>query len=203
MKLAEIEWDVLRGALASLVVVLAIGAVAVGVTDYHTQQLARDNKTFQAALNQIRDRYNVAVQERALIDQFLPQYRKLEKDGFIGDENRLDWIDLLRTQAVRHRILGLSYDVKPRAVEVPPANLNIGEFQLYGSEMKLRMNLLHEGNLLGLLRVMDEQSAGVFHLRACSIERAQREIIMDSRGGNLIASCTLVWHTIRFGAASS
>lgn len=203
MKLAKIEWGVLRGALVGVVVVLAVGAVLVGVTDRHSNQLARDNKKYQVALNHIRDRYHVAVQERLLIDKYLPQYVKLEKDGFIGEENRLDWIDLLRTLAVRHRILGLSYDVQPRAVEAPSSNINVGEFQLYGSQMKLRLSLLHEGNLVALLHDLNEQNAGVFHVRSCRIERAQREIVIDSRAGNLTAACTLVWHTIRSGEVSS
>lgn len=203
MKFADIEWGVLRGALIGFGVALAIGALLVGITDYRVHQLAADNSQYQAALNQIRDRYNTAVQERQLIEHFLPQYRQLEKVGFVGEENRLDWIDLLRELAVRHRVLGLGYDVQPRVPVAPSANINVGEFQLQGSEMQLRLSVLHEGNLLGLLQDLSVQNAGVFNLRSCTIERTQREIAISSETANLTAVCTLVWNTIQPGAAPS
>jgi len=203
MKLADIEWGVLRSALVGFGIVAAIGAVLVGITDYRVRQLAADNSQYQAALNQIRDRYNTAVQERQLIEHYLPQYHKLEQAGFVGEENRLDWIDLLRQLAVRHRVLGLAYDVQPRAAITPPANMNVGDFQMQGSEMQLRLSLLHEGNLLGLLQELSEQNAGVFNLHSCTIERTARDIVISSQQANLTAVCTLVWHTIQPGAAPS
>lgn len=203
MKLADIEWNVLRGALMVFGIVVAIGAILVGATNYRVHLLADENKSYQAALNQIRDRYNTAVQERQLIERYLPEYRKLEKVGFVGDENRLDWIDLLRQLAVRHRVLGLAYDVQPRNAIVPPSTLNVGEFQLQGSEMQLRLSVLHEGNMLGLLQDLSTQNAGIFSLHSCSIERTQRDIAISSQTANLTAICTLVWHTIQPGVAPS
>ncbi len=197
MKLAEIEWPVLRGALTGIAIAFAVSVTAVGATHYYVSGLAAENSQFQTALNQIRDRYVAAIQERQLVEHYWPLYRRLQTNGFVGEENRLNWIDLLHLMAAKHRVLGLSYEVLPRALAVPNQNINTGEFQLQGSEMILRLDLLHEGNLLALLQDLSMQNAGIFNLKSCSIDRVQPEIAISSAAANLSAQCKLVWHTIQ------
>ena len=203
MKFADIEWPVLRGALIGVALALGVSILTVGATHYYVSGLAAENHQFQTALNQIRDRYVAAIQERQLIERYWPQYRQLQANGFVGDENRLNWVDLLRTMAAKHRVLGLSYEVLPRAVAAPDQNVNTGEFQLQGSEMVLRLDLLHEGNLLALLQDISIQNAGIFNLKSCSIDRVQPEITISSSTSNISAQCKLIWHTIQPPAAAS
>ena len=203
MKFADIEWPVLRGALIGVGIATAVSATAVGATHYYVSGLAAENSQYQASLNQIRDRYVAAIQERQLVERYWPQYRQLQANGFVGDENRLNWIDLLHTMAAKHRVLGLSYEVLPRAVAAPNPNINTGEFQLQGSEMVLHLDLLHEGNLLALLQDLSTQNAGIFNLKSCTIDRAQPEITISSAAANISAQCKLIWHTIQPPAAAS
>ena len=197
MKLADVEWPVLRGALIGVGIACAVSAATVGATHYYVSGLAAENSQFQASLNQIRDHYVAAIQERQLIERYWPQYRQLQAGGFVGDENRLNWVDLLHTLATKHRVLGLSYEVLPRAVAMPNQNVNTGEFQMQDSEMTLRLDLLHEGNLLALLQDLSIQNAGIFNLKSCSIDRAQPEITISSSASNVSAQCKLIWHTIQ------
>ena len=203
MKLSDIEWPVLRGALIGVGIAAAVSAATVGATQYYVSGLAAENSQYQAALNQIRDRYVAAIQERQLIERYWPQYRQLQANGFVGDENRLNWIDLLHTLAAKHRVLGLSYEVLPRAVAAPNQSVNVGEFQLQDSEMTLRLDLLHEGNLLALLQDLSMQNAGIFNLKSCTIDRLQPEIVISTASGNISAQCKLVWHTIQPPVAPS
>ncbi len=203
MKFADIEWSVLRGALIGFGIALAVSGASVSASQYYVNHLAQENSQFQAALNQIRNRYVEAIHERQLIDQYLPAYRKLENAGFIGEENRLNWVDVLRAMATKHRVLALTYDVQPRAPVVPDADINVGEFQLLGSEMTLRMNVLHEGNALDLLRDLAEQNAGVFNLKSCVIERLEPDIVLNGSASNVTAQCRLVWHTIKIDGVQS
>lgn len=203
MKLSEIEWPVLRGALSVLAIACGMSAATVGATQYYVNGLAAENMQFQNALNQIRDRYVAVVQERQLIDRYWPRYRQLQANGFVGEESRLNWIDLLHVMAAKHRVLGLSYEVLPRALATPDQNVNTGEFQLQGSEMILRLDLLHEGNLLAFLQDLSTQNAGIFNLKSCSINRAQPEIAISSSAINVSAQCKLIWHTIQPPAAAS
>ncbi|MBI3775787.1 MAG: hypothetical protein HY273_09595, partial [Gammaproteobacteria bacterium] len=102
MKFADIEWPVLRGALIGVGISCAVSGATVGATYYYVSGLAAENNQYQAALNQIRDRYVIAIQERQLVERFWPQYRQLQANGFVGDENRLSWVDLLHTLAAKH-----------------------------------------------------------------------------------------------------
>ena len=203
MKFADIEWSVLRGALIGVSVACTVSAATVGATHYYVSGLAAENSQFQASLNQIRDRYVAAIQERQLIERYWPPYRQLQADGFVGDENRLNWVDLLHTLAAKHRVLGLSYEVLPRVVAVPNQNVNTGEFQMQDSEMILRLDLLHEVNLLELLQDLSTQNAGIFNLKSCTIDRSQPEITISSSTSNVSAQCKLIWHTIQPPAVAS
>lgn len=203
MKLGDIEWPVLRGALIGVSIACVVSAATVSATHYYVSGLAAENSQFQASLNQIRDRYVAAIQERQLIERYWPQYRQLQADGFVGEENRLNWVDLLHILAAKHRVLGLSYEVLPRAVAVPNQNVNTGEFQMQDSEMTLRLDLLHEGNLLELLQDLSTQNAGIFNLKSCSIDRSQPEITISNSTSNVSAQCKLIWHTIQPPAAAS
>jgi len=203
MKFADIEWPVLRGALIGVGIACAVSAATVGTTYYYVSGLAAENNQYQAALNQIRDRYVAAIQERQLIERYWPHYRQLQANGFVGDENRLDWIDLLHTLATRHRVLGLSYEVQPRALAAPNPAVNTGDFQLQDSEMTVRLDLLHEGNLLALLQDLSTQNAGIFNLKSCTIDRTQPQITISSSSSNISAQCKLIWHTIQPPAAAS
>ena len=203
MKFTDIEWPVLRGALIGLAVAIAVSAATVGITDYYVSGLAAENSQYQTSLNQIRDRYVAAIQERQMVERYWPPYRQLQASGFVGDENRLNWIDLLHLMAAKHRVLGLTYEVLPRAVAAPDQNVNTGEFQLQGSEMTLRLDLLHEGNLLALLQDLSVQNAGIFNLKSCAIERVQPEITIHSSTSNISAQCKLIWHTIQPPVAPS
>ncbi|MBI3776804.1 MAG: hypothetical protein HY273_14880, partial [Gammaproteobacteria bacterium] len=99
--------------------------------------------------------------------------------------------------------LGLSYEVLPRAPAAPSQNINTGEFQMQDSEMTLRLDLLHEGNLLAFLHDLSVQNAGIFNLKSCVIDRVQPEISTSTTAPNITAQCKLIWHTIQAPAAAS
>lgn len=203
MTLSEIEWPILRNALIVFAIALGIAATAVAVTEGDLQRLRSENELNQQAVAQARDQYYTIVQERQLVDDYWPAYRKLEAMGFIGEENRLDWVDVLRDIARKHRILEMTYDVQPRAPQTLDGIADIGNFNVQSSEMSLRMSGLHEGNILDLLKDLGEQKVGLFSLRTCRFERMSESIDVGDTSPNLTATCTLVWHSIQPGAPQS
>jgi hypothetical protein len=198
--LSDIEWPILKSALIAFAIALGIAGVAVGVTESDLQRLRAENEMKQQAVVQARDQYYAVVQERQLVDEYWPAYRKLEAMGFIGEENRLDWVDVLRDIARRHRIIAMNYEVQPRAQQTIEGVADVGNFNLQSSEMSLRMSGLHEGNMLDLLKDLGEQKVGLFSLRSCRFERMTEDIAVDDTSPNLSATCTLVWHSIQPGA---
>lgn len=199
MTLADIEWPLLRNALIALALSTAAAGAAVGMTEGRLQQLRLQNQQQQQSVTQARDLYYGAVQERQLVDDYWPEYRKLEAMGFIGEENRLNWVDVLRDIARKHRVLALHYEVQPRAPQTVDGITDTGEFQLQSSEMSLRMNVLHEGNVLDLLKDLNDRKVGLFSIRSCVFERVTDDIVLHEAQPNVSANCTLVWHSIQPG----
>ncbi len=203
MTFSDIEWPILKTALIAFGVSLCVAGTAVGVTEQRLQQHRAENQLKQQAVTESRDNYYAVVQERQLVDDYWPEYRKLEAMGFIGEENRLNWVDVLRDIARKHRVLSMTYEVAPRAPETVDGIPDIGQFQLQSSEMQMRLNVLHEGNILDLLKDLSAQKVGLFSIRSCTFERLTDDITLQDASPNVAANCTLVWHSIQPGAAPS
>lgn len=203
MTFSDIEWPILKTALIAFAVSLAIAGAAVGMTERRLHQHRAENEQKQQSVAQARDLYYGVVQERQLVDDYWPEYRKLEAMGFIGEENRLNWVDVLRDIARKHRILALTYEVAPRVPENIDGVADTGDFQLQSSEMSMRMDVLHEGNILDLLKDLSEQKVGLFSIRSCTFERITDNIMLHDSSPNVAANCTLVWHSIQPGPPPS
>jgi hypothetical protein len=203
MKPADIEWNILRRPLIGFAVALAIGVSLTGYTRHQLRQLDARNTQAQSTLNEHRARYHDALSERQLIDNYWPEYRRLQAAGFIGEENRLNWVDVLRTLAVRNRVLDLRYEVQPQAPAALPDGAAGVEFQLQSSAMSLHMDLLHEGNLLDLLADLSRENVGLFNIKSCTLDRVQEDVVLQGNVANVSAKCALIWHTIQSGSGQS
>ena len=67
--------------------------------------------------------------------------------------------------------------------------------------MELDMNLLHEGDLLRFLDSLRAQRVGIFHVRNCSLSRAEKTEVLRNQA-HVTARCNLAWITARPGSAS-
>ncbi len=200
MALSDIEWPILKSALIVFAASLCIAVFSVGLTEGERDKLQTLNDAKQREVTQARNQYYEAVRQRQLVDDYWPPYRKLEEMGFIGDENRLNWVDVLREVAERNRILAMNYEVQPRAPDTVEGITDLGDFNLQSSKMTLRMTGLHEGNVIALLKDLSHQKVGLFSLKSCVFERRNENIEISNSAANLASTCTLVWHSILTGA---
>src|SRR5690606_21902331 len=135
-------------------------------------------------------------QEKETIINYLPLYRELIQDGFIGEERRLEWVDGLRNIHQQNKLFGINYTISTQEEYKPAFALNVGPFSLQRSVMKLELAMLHEGDLLTLLDALDAQQTTPFIVRDCEITRLN-EAISNNLVPNLRANCELDWLTIR------
>ena len=179
---------------------LALGAILLGVAAgvYYTDQLAigagRDLKQHEIQLKDARTRLHRSGDEKDLIVRYLGSYQQLQKRGFAGDEQRINWLDALRTTNQQVGLFGVDYDIGSQKPYPFAAALNPGSIQLRQSVMKLRFRLLHEEDLLRFLDVLARQGTGIYTVDQCSLKR------LDTRGviryqPNLAAECELAWIT--------
>ncbi len=184
----------LRGPLILLAVVLFAAAGAI----YYTHQLHLQAQTaLKQQQNQLREaqtRMQRSGDEKSIIVQYADQYRQLQQSGFIGDEQRINWLDALRAANARTDLFGVNYGIEAQQAYPYAAELNPGQLGLRQSVMKLEFQLLHELDLLRFFEALRLQNTGLFHLNQCSLRRSETTGALRYQP-NIKASCQLAWIT--------
>jgi len=156
--------------------------------------------TQQQLLSSARARKANAGLEKDLIMRFGPVYERLENVGFIGTEQRLDWVDSLRTANSEAHLYGVDYQIGQQEV-FPAASLGAAGLEMRQSPMRVKLQLLHEGDLMGFLQRVAESRRGVFMITGCSLIRIGAAVSADQP--NLSAECDLNWITVEEAATGA
>lgn len=199
MKLDQIDWGVLRNALILLVVSVAISSGLLGSSFYFWDKMDRQYQRERNALLGVRAQYQNIDEEEKIIERYLPLFRDLESKGIIGQERRLDWIDTLRQASQRVELPMLRYVIDSQSIYQPEFSVPGGTFQIYASNMRLDLGLLHEGDLNTLFADLDANATGLYTVSSCDLRRTrhQRDFIKAAGATNLKADCGLRWLTIK------
>jgi hypothetical protein len=193
------DFQALRAPLLLFLAVLIAGGAAVYYTDRLTktarQQLALQEKEMKEA----RTRLQKSGDEKDVIVRYLDSYRQLERAGFIGEEQRINWLDGLRVANQQADLFGVEYQIGAQAPYVYAAAFDPGPVALNQSVMKLQFRLLHEADLMRFLGALSRQGGGIFTVDQCSLQR------IDNRGviryqPNITADCDLAWITAKVSA---
>ncbi|MBM3342259.1 MAG: hypothetical protein FJY56_09125 [Betaproteobacteria bacterium] len=160
-------------------------------------KLSADRAVFDSQQAQLRDaqtRLQKSGTEKELIIRHLPDYAKLDALGFVGDEQRINWLDALRHANQKGGLFGINYDIAARKAYPHAATLNPGGVNVSQSLMKIKFQLLHEADLIKFFAHLAEQNAGVFLLNSCSLRRSGNTPAMRFQP-HVNAECELAWIT--------
>ena len=196
MKLAEIDWVVLRGALILLVVALIVSVTLIYGGVHFGEQMSREIGTERRQLTSVRSQYQTIDDEQRVIELYLPQYEVLAERGIVGKEHRLSWVETLKAVAEEVKVPSLRYELYPQEEYVAEFPLRQGVYKVYSSEMRLDMGLLHEGDLPVVLRELQRKATGLFTVSRCQLIRSSQLVTMQPKAKNINASCQLKWYTI-------
>jgi hypothetical protein len=152
----------------------------------HMQQQALATQTARQKLQ----RSNI---EKSLIQQHLGGYQALAARGFIGEENRLAWLEAVQQANRDAHLYGLDYSLEPRAASPAPL---AGGLPLGQSAMKLRMPMLLEDDLPRFLDALRQRASGVFRVRSCEMSRGTDVAPEASSRPGLQVECELLWFTV-------
>ncbi len=194
MKFGRSDFKRIRSSMLVALAMLFCGSLTVyyAINDRRQAQRTQANTArvlagADAKLKQVSNEES-EVKKKSLI------FNQLQERGVIGDEQRLEWIELLKDIRDRRRLLDLEYEIAPqRQIEGSSDN----DFSFYASAMKLQVKLLHEEDLERLLADLRSQAKALIMVRSCTVSRLP---IVSDEHANLLAACEIDWITLRNSA---
>ncbi|MCA1926400.1 MAG: hypothetical protein LDL16_09010 [Thiobacillus sp.] len=181
---------------APLILLLTVSIAAVAGVVWSLQQDARARASVEsqrAALAAAQARQRQGQHDARMIDAHIDAYRALVARGFIGEENRLAWIEAVQLANRESGLYGLTYTLSPRAAA--PAALAAG-LPLQLTRMTVKMPLLVETDLPRFLDALRARTPGVVRVERCTLTRLLDTGEALSPDPALEAECELTWHTL-------
>lgn len=180
-------------ALLALAMALA-GAAAVWASTRLASDVRQAHERALAARTDAQRALAGARAEEAEIAAKIDRFRHLVERGAVGTEQRLAWVELIRDARARHHLGAVDYEFSPqRPLDPLIAPPDADQLEAAGSTLRIRMPLLHEGQLIALLDDLAFNASAVVRVRECSVTRAA----VASEAEQLVADCLLDWITFR------
>jgi len=189
----------LQTPLFALAIIVLLAAGGIYYTDFLLVQaqlrLAEQQKQLKAAQVQLQR----SGDEKRIIETFLGGYRQLERAGFAGEEQRINWLDGVRVANQRTDLFGVDYQISVQRPYSFAGELNPGKLQLNESLMRVRFRLLHEEDLMRFFGTLAQADAGVFAINECNLLRIDTGGVIRVEP-HIMANCELSWITAKPGA---
>lgn len=194
MKLTTDDLPKLQIPLLALIVMVALGTGSIlfsrsqlGQSQNRLSSAQQQRKDIDSKLRQVRSEENEIRQKAAL-------FGELQSRRIVGEEQRLEWVELLESIRARHRLPDMRYEITARhALE----KVSAGQFALYASTMRLELKLLHEEDLTRLLDDLRREAPALIQTRRCDISRVQGPVAKEAPAALLQSSCLVDWITVR------
>lgn len=154
------------------------------------QTLSATQNTLQEADHQLQQARSdeTTIREKSAI------FRHIVARGILGEERRLEWIEQLNAVREKLKLINLQYELGPQQRLNSEAR---DDFVYFASPMRLRIDLLHEEDLIRFLDKLLPQSKALIHVRSCLISRLGAAPAATSPASVLQADCTLDWITLQ------
>jgi len=184
MKFGATDFRKIQFSLLAALLMCGLGAAAVlfslaqtKAADTAKTSASRERNELDSKLKQVRNEENEIKQKSS-------QFSQLQAHGVIGEERRLDWVELLKDIRSKRHLLDLQYEISPQRV----LDTSIGGgFTFYASAMRLQIKLLHEEDLTRLLDDLRTQAKALIQVKRCDVARLPRDN-GEARAGNGLAS---------------
>ena len=136
------------------------------------------------------------VRDDPAIERYVEPYLQLEHAGIVGDEKRISWIDALRTANSEVDLYGVEYQLEPQQTYAFRKEVAAESLPVNQSVMKLRLELLHEGDLMRFFQALAAQNVGRFAVNECKLQRLAVSLAVPVNQPTLKAECEVAWITI-------
>ncbi|HIJ84341.1 MAG TPA: hypothetical protein HPQ00_09065, partial [Magnetococcales bacterium] len=136
----------------------------------------------ELVIREIAVKYDAMAENIRLINTFYPRFSDFERQGIIGEEDRVSWVESVRRKGHEGRIFSLNYSVAPPEPFALPSFGKLVGPDLYASGMSIDMELLHEGEMMDFISGLQADAKGLFVVNECHIERKGKGGRLDRSG---------------------
>ena len=194
MKFLPGDLKKLQISLLVCLLMIVMGAAVVFFANGATRSAQHERVTAQAQRNDYVGKLQRVSSEESEIKEKSALFQRLQKRGIIGEEQRLEWVELLKDIRDKRRLIDLVYEIEPqRPLDVAPG----AGFTFNDSPMKVQLKLLHEEDLTRFLGDLNEQARALIQVRYCKVTRQPQGQAGTSGQANLLAECRIDWVTLR------
>lgn len=152
----------------------------------------------ESQLREARLRIQNAGEEKEMIGHYLATYQQLARSGFVGDEQRINWLDSLRMANEEARIFGVEYDIGAQKPYIYASEFNAGQLVLQESVMHLRFSVLHEEDVPRFFDALSRYGGGFFTVDQCHMRRLKAGVEKNLQfQPNLNVDCDVRWLTVK------
>ncbi|MCW8955427.1 MAG: hypothetical protein OQL09_00965 [Gammaproteobacteria bacterium] len=187
--------------ISVFMVALFISIAVISFSNLYWLSVEEDKQRADRELSTIRAKFNDALSRKKILETFEQQYTDLKAGGFIGNEDRVEWLDGLDSVIKDNHIPKVKYQInKQLAYTVPVFKAAYPEIDLFMSTMGMHMDLLHEADLIVLFNKMDKKVKGSFDITECKIQKnsnAKGSILESNSSSNINADCKIDWITVK------
>ncbi|HBD12713.1 MAG TPA: hypothetical protein DCZ13_11240 [Porticoccaceae bacterium] len=197
----KLDFTLLRARILLVAVVCVVGIIMVISSNRYRIQQDMRQQSAATELEEIRAETEQVRKTIKLVETYRNDYDRDIARGFLGQENRLSWIEQLEGTA---RALGLSnlrYDIEAQR---PVASLlahTPSTVKLRESRLHITTGLLHEGDLITLLDSLARLRSGLFVIDHCKINRPADMAGIASTDA-FQAECDTRWFTASYDPAT-
>ena len=194
MKFLPGDLKKLQISLLVCLLMIVMGAAVVFFANGATRSAQHERVTAQAQRNDYVGKLQRVSSEESEIKVKSALFQRLQKRGIIGEEQRLEWVELLKDIRDKRRLIDLVYEIEPqRPLDVAPG----AGFTFNVSPMKVQLKLLHEEDLTRFLGDLNEQARALIQVRYCKVTRQPQGQAGTGGQANLLAECRIDWVTLR------
>ena len=195
MKLVPDDFQKLQYSLLAMVLMFAIGVISVVVAYQATKTASIDRVATQTDRNDARSKLQRVRGEESEIKQKSALFNQLQARGMVGEEQRLEWVELIREIRDKRRLIDLQYEFAPQRSLDNGAPGN--GYAFYASTMKVQLKLLHEEDLTRFVDDLRRQAKALIQVKSCNVSRLPRNETEGSVVAQLQADCLIDWLTLQ------
>lgn len=194
MKLTRADLPKLWPPLAAMLALFIAAGLLAWNSHRNAEQAEQEKQAALVVRNQTEQRLHQVRSEEQEIKERAQLVLRLQERGITGDENRLDWIELLRDTQRSLRLPGMKYEFGAQA---PLDADNTASYAWYASPLRVQLRLLHENDLLNFLQYIQRNARAEVIVRSCKLGPLPSQGEEREAGAQLGADCEMQWLTVR------